>query len=101
THTTHIYTLSLHDALPISRVVLVTLQRSIFMTAWNRTLGWLAQTASQPFMMGRRRRDTVGRKRRVRPALESLEDRVLLTVTAKRSEEHMSELQSRSDLVCR
>src|SRR2546428_3951520 len=59
TATTEIYTLSLHDALPISR------------------------GAARPPGAARRRARAVHRRR------------------AARSEEHTSELQSRSDLVCR
>src|SRR2546421_11822122 len=61
TATTEIYTLSLHDALPISG-----LKRTC--AAWLRL--------SRPSAMKRRR-------------------------YGRRSEEHTSELQSRSDLVCR
>src|SRR2546428_6965130 len=61
TATTEIYTLSLHDALPISR------------TPPGRTR---SRSASPSWRAGSRRR-------------------------CRRSEEHTSELQSRSDLVCR
>src|SRR2546421_11263175 len=64
TATTEIYTLSLHDALPISC--------SASCTAWRRNAGPRAA-----------RNCANARARRVR------------------SEEHTSELQSRSDLVCR
>src|SRR2546421_10946778 len=65
TATTEIYTLSLHDALPISRILVVQRGRGILVAC--------------PFAIGTcRRRGSLFR-----------------------SEEHTSELQSRSDLVCR
>src|SRR2546428_10119594 len=67
TATTEIYTLSLHDALPISR------RRG---SCRGRDDGWCA--------IRLRNRQTPGSARR-----------------SNRSEEHTSELQSRSDLVCR
>src|SRR5204862_6849414 len=65
-----IYTLTLHDALPISRVAHAGLP------AHHR--------------LSRR----VPRDRRIPPPVECV-------ITAGRSEEHTSELQSRRDLVCR
>src|SRR5260221_13342588 len=61
TATTEIYTLSLHDALPISRLVRLPTDRGA--------------------LLGRQRGD--------------------LAQQLRRSEEHTSELQSHSDLVCR
>src|SRR2546421_7169452 len=88
TATTEIYTLSLHDALPI---FIVRLEGEGFLEASGRgktlrrhvgdpgaLLDWLA---------------TVPSARRVRERLD-------VSLYA-RSEEHTSELQSRSDLVCR
>src|SRR3712207_9069411 len=82
TATTEIYTLSLHDALPISRRTESSSSTSTWSwstsrpacacTQWRRTTG---STSSLPF--------SAGRKRKVR------------------SEEHTSELQSRQYLVCR
>src|SRR2546421_1627749 len=72
TATTEIYTLSLHDALPICR-------------------------AGAPTM---RRAPRSGRSgTRPRPARSAPRTRPVAEAT--RSEEHTSELQSRSDLVCR
>src|SRR2546428_14139637 len=68
TATTEIYTLSLHDALPIWSAGAATVQE-------GRGLGTTCLTASRSTL-----------KRRT-PSI--------------RSEEHTSELQSRSDLVCR
>src|SRR2546421_13115575 len=65
TATTEIYTLSLHDALPISSDAPPALTQHEFLTAFAAALG-------------------------VRPVTIPI-----------RSEEHTSELQSRSDLVCR
>src|SRR3712207_8569493 len=73
TATTEIYTLSLHDALPICR------------------LG-LGETLLQGAQRGRRAVDSGAFTRALRPA----PGRVPL-----RSEEHTSELQSRQYLVCR
>src|SRR2546430_11396471 len=67
TATTEIYTLSLHDALPIS----------------TGTTGRCRMSAS-PTACGRRQRSSS-----------------TLTTSRRRSEEHTSELQSQSNLVCR
>src|SRR5258707_5108046 len=75
TATTEIYTLSLHDALPISRA---------FVAMTNYVTTWRRQSVGGRI---RPRRGT-RRKRRV-------------TQHAPRSEEHTSELQSRQYLVCR
>src|SRR5258708_18457778 len=71
TATTEIYTLSLHDALPI------------FLVAWNGS----AQAA-------RAVNDAL-------PFLQGAERVVVVTVNQVRSEEHTSELQSPDHLVCR
>src|SRR5438034_3696917 len=72
--TTEIYTLSLHDALPISERVsgLADHGRAERPALYNQRRGRCEQRREQPY----------------RP-------------TAFRSEEHTSELQSHSDLVCR
>src|SRR2546428_10793728 len=69
TATTEIYTLSLHDALPISEILLGSEE-----------------------LQGRR---TPGKPRSIEGAVFFVASLVF------RSEEHTSELQSRSDLVCR
>src|SRR2546422_892927 len=74
TATTEIYTLSLHDALPISRFLLV----SIAFTC-GQSLAWAQADL------------TLERKARA----------ILSAHCFKRSEEHTSELQSRLHLVCR
>src|SRR3712207_8999768 len=77
TATTEIYTLSLHDALPISKTTAIT---------------WLMrETASAPV------------RRALRPARKSLTPQAsdAPRASAMRSEEHTSELQSRQYLVCR
>src|SRR5438874_12589047 len=71
--TTEIYTLSLHDALPISQPAAVSSTAS--------------RTAAE------RRRGGAGDRRALSPFLRS--------PAPPRSEEHTSELQSRRDLVCR
>src|SRR5438034_7445199 len=80
TATTEIYTLSLHDALPISPPA-----RSTPPARSPRRPG--ARAASPD---GDRRSTTAGTRARSRPRARSA-----------RSEEHTSELQSHSDLVCR
>src|SRR5690606_41396793 len=77
TSTTEIYTLSLHDALPICRVP----------SAWIRTS--LPSRSSRPCR--RAAHTTVPRARTPK----------LLRRAPPRSEEHTSELQSRENLVCR
>src|SRR3712207_8387391 len=77
TATTEIYTLSLHDALPICLDALLVHQREAGVTVLER---------GEHVLGAERRR--VGRARLVAQALE-------------RSEEHTSELQSRQYLVCR
>src|SRR3712207_7395019 len=77
TATTEIYTLSLHDALPISGHALLLLQA-------------VAQVRQARARDGRR-----GRRRGPRPA------RGRDLAAPGRSEEHTSELQSRQYLVCR
>src|SRR2546428_9173148 len=78
TATTEIYTLSLHDALPISPRLRRTARRPPSASWCSATARWtrpspVARCASASRVAGRR----------------------------SRSEEHTSELQSRSDLVCR
>src|SRR2546430_15157506 len=80
TATTEIYTLSLHDALPISRT-------------WYRAArfrGWCAGPAPRSFSAWR------GGPPRAAPRRGTRARR-----PPSRSEEHTSELQSQSNLVCR
>src|SRR5437588_9860321 len=81
TATTEIYTLSLHDALPISRIVAATHEAS-----WP---GFSASATKTPV------RPSPIRISRRRPASRNQSS------SPMRSEEHTSELQSHSDLVCR
>src|SRR2546421_6563214 len=69
TATTEIYTLSLHDALPISTTSHASAMRWMQAMSMPRARRWLTGSRSMPARC--------------------------------RSEEHTSELQSRSDLVCR
>src|SRR5947207_12397600 len=78
---TEIYTLSLHDALPISETVGDTLVL--------RADGHAQETFVQLVTVGR-----IGIRAQQRVVTDVLDIRV-------RSEEHTSELQSHSDLVCR
>src|SRR5206468_12556023 len=87
TPTPHIYTLSLHDALPILLDALHQQQRDDPLPRLAHLLG----------LQGRR-------LERVGPLGHELEHSLRAVVDAvvgPRSEEHTSELQSRSDLVCR
>src|SRR2546428_9344274 len=72
TATTEIYTLSLHDALPISEVI----------AAPRPAMGVPAAQGNGP-------------------SVQSVETNCPMLMLSARSEEHTSELQSRSDLVCR
>src|SRR2546429_4222231 len=74
TATTEIYTLSLHDALPISLIGVLGCQSFIHIHAQARNITGMHHTV----------RKTVGMRK-----------------DAVRSEEHTSELQSRLHLVCR
>src|SRR2546430_15169678 len=81
TATTEIYTLSLHDALPISHPDGEPIEEGIPLTSHGST--WICPAALNPvlaLLIG-----TFG----------------LLWWNAERSEEHTSELQSQSNLVCR
>src|SRR3712207_8396825 len=89
TATTEIYTLSLHDALPISSAQAIR-RHSPGSTAGTRSVPVHAETPPDGSL-------GVRREPRIRspvPATASRESR-------KRSEEHTSELQSRQYLVCR
>src|SRR2546421_11383642 len=81
-----IYPLPLHDALPISR-------RSRCASA---SRGYPSASASSSRGLGR---DARRRKKTTRPTSRRRGSRP--PSRARRSEEHTSELQSRSDLVCR
>src|SRR5260221_5375052 len=83
TATTEIYTLSLHDALPISGCVDRIPEIAAGPSAWNQD--------------PRRGRDLSCKEL---AAIEASGLRVVLAPRL-RSEEHTSELQSHSDLVCR
>src|SRR3712207_7239905 len=76
TATTEIYTLSLHDALPILRGVLGVVERPLDLTAERDELTEVLRGDRQAQLRGRQR-------------------------GVDRSEEHTSELQSRQYLVCR
>src|SRR5207247_9365714 len=76
--TTEIYTLSLHDALPIFGGGVVPRQHHLFV--WYCSWSW---------------------SRRLKPPLWNWVSRRPKGARSTRSEEHTSELQSRVDLVCR
>src|SRR5260221_2349466 len=98
TATTEIYTLSLHDALPISQPA-----RVIVVVGEHRVLDApLAQRQEHP---GRARREGGGQHQRERGGQhpQPLDFLMLYTTLTPRtrSEEHTSELPSHSDLRCR
>src|SRR2546422_6198051 len=83
TATTEIYTLSLHDALPISSWILLTGRPTVGSTSYEH---WLA----------------LAKRPRPRPdASSSTPPDCWDARPGERSEEHTSELQSRLHLVCR
>src|SRR5688572_33335258 len=75
TATTEIYTLSLHDALPISNVDISLRSKSLDTWCWIRPRETGGRDLHRGALQGRR--------------------------PGRRSEEHTSELQSQSNLVCR
>src|SRR3712207_7363220 len=85
TATTEIYTLSLHDALPISAVVVVAVFAFTF--SWNEFLYALVLLQTKDKMTA-----PIGL------TAYAVGD---VTYWGQRSEEHTSELQSRQYLVCR
>src|SRR2546421_6608161 len=87
--TTEIYTLSLHDALPICK------------TGWNRhstATDCRRPSSSTTAIPGETRRASAGPSSRCGCSSSASPS---CTADPTRSEEHTSELQSRSDLVCR
>src|SRR5438270_12367798 len=79
TATTEIYTLSLHDALPI----------------WSILVGWCMLPAKALVV------DDRARHRQLQPSLRRRVCPRGTCLLVPRSEEHTSELQSQSNLVCR
>src|SRR5207253_10477511 len=93
--TSRLYTLSLHDALPISRRFLVRLTtellpRCVSPTSPIRPRFWELSRAKR--LIGKERSGLRGAKTAVVPTYP---------ICGMRSEEHTSELQSRGHLVCR
>src|SRR2546430_13027999 len=80
TATTEIYTLSLHDALPISR------------RSWVSGEALVGERCERGLIGEGREGGSVGERCETGSGLERI---------ARRSEEHTSELQSQSNLVCR
>src|SRR5688572_32882763 len=83
TATTEIYTLSLHDALPILSVILLGVLNSKIRPIYGEILAWRFIFAGYVLMT-------------VEIAIG-----LVLVLNLLRSEEHTSELQSQSNLVCR
>src|SRR5690606_42007867 len=90
--TTEIYTLSLHDALPICIFLIASNLRNneIFIPDVEKLLGFFSDTS---FISLKKIPVSVPGDYDVRDSAEGLE--------SIRSEEHTSELQSRENLVCR
>src|SRR5207253_10243284 len=97
TSPTHIYTLSLHDALPISSEPGMTRMNNKIQERFNALLSHKAVEAGAPpaltEALARQLLDRLGQLRLFAHAYPLL--------TNLRSEEHTSELQSRGHLVCR
>src|SRR5207249_10448021 len=94
------YTLSLHDALPISRAYREGRARPGDRRRDRRGVRLLHEIAARPGGRG------CGARRDPRALGEALRPRAVALVASmvaahSRSEEHTSELQSRFDLVCR
>src|SRR5438034_6395818 len=84
--TTGLYTLSLHDALPISAA-----------TGWVAALSWSSTRSTRSPLTMR----YVVKPAAPRPTTKRTPVATRMRVRSGRSEEHTSELQSHSDLVCR
>src|SRR5437016_11170519 len=87
TSTTELYTLSLHDALPISAAAAVRWRHGIHAAAGCAA----CRQSSEPLERIWRETDQAGRQKR----------RSGMPIVSERSEEHTSELQSLTNLVCR
>src|SRR5206468_10797813 len=85
--------LSLHDALPISAASSVQPARRAVLVADGGVVGAIDGAALEPGRTPRVEGAAAGQRRRVR--------RLAVDRGEPRSEEHTSELQSRSELVCR
>src|SRR5699024_12632865 len=97
TPTSQLYTLSLHDALPISQILFIrisTIDESCFGIGWSPKIHDIIRQQCTRFFEGK---DTWIRRNDHRNSSCALCD----FPTRIRSEEHTSELQSRFDLVCR
>src|SRR5206468_12146032 len=91
TSPTVIYTLSLHDALPISPEGLRRIRPgAALLVGYRPTAGYAPSSRLAPGQIGRNERHRI-----------YAHDHLVRRSATTRSEEHTSELQSRSDLVCR
>src|SRR5206468_12409868 len=92
TATTEIHTLSLHDALPISLagVLLITATRMVSFSTLRAVIGSTRADTIVFFVTAL-----------ITVSFDLIEAVEIGIAVAARSEEHTSELQSRSDLVCR
>src|SRR5206468_12392222 len=96
THTTEIYTLSLHDALPIyaKNAVIQPVLGDVAIDPGVACEMRMAEDKEEP-----QRQPGHGRQQKKEPVAPHQFNE--LCHDKERSEEHTSELQSRSDLVCR
>src|SRR5207248_5569007 len=95
TYPTHFYTLSLHDALPIYRIVGVALETDVERLVVGDEFGAKREHEQHHEDMERPVAAPVGLEVLPAPAIDRRE------CEKTRSEEHTSELQSPYDLVCR
>src|SRR5690606_41136035 len=99
TATTHLYTLSLHDALPISTVVYNQMRHiQDFKLGYNREQIVLLPATGDSVAFESLRQQLVQQTAIADVARSS---RIPTRRLLDRSEEHTSELQSRENLVCR
>src|SRR5260221_5116401 len=95
TATTEIYTLSLHDALPISVEQFLHAGRAARLALALPPILLGAAIAGASYSRWRSNEDAIAQGRALVPS------KMPALVAIARSEEHTSELQSHSDLVCR
>src|SRR5690606_41607595 len=90
-----IYTLSLHDALPISASVNKVLTVTKTFLGWARRRSWLPHLNTDSIL------DNLRPVKMPIKAIDFLQPKQVGKLLEARSEEHTSELQSRENLVCR
>src|SRR5206468_11830273 len=99
--TPYIYTLSLHDALPIFLISAPLFDilnhpchhKGPWRCRWNSSFGYHVHALAERILAGPKPADEF--------PIDYDRDGAAQALSSRRSEEHTSELQSRSDLVCR